>query len=150
MLNKLVVDYYGTPTPIQQMAAISVSEARILCIQPWDASALRSIEKAIQSSDIGINPTNDGRLIRLLFPQLTEERRRELVKQVKKMGEDGKVALRAIRRDGIEKFQKSQKAGELTEDDLKAAEKDMQKLTDDKTKTVDELIAQKEAEIMEI
>ena len=122
VLDKITVDYYGTPTAINQMAAVSVSEARILVIQPWDASTLGSIEKAIQTSDLGINPTNDGRLIRIVFPQLTEERRKELVKTISKYGEEGKVAIRNIRRDALDKFKAQKKAGEMTEDDLKNAE----------------------------
>lgn len=150
VLDRIMVDYYGTPTPINQMAALSVSEARVLVVQPWDASSLRSIEKAIQASDIGINPTNDGRVLRIVFPQLTEERRRELAKNIKKMGEDTKVAIRSIRRDAIETFKKQQKASEMTEDDLKLSEDAIQKLTDSKCKLVDDLMAEKEKEIMEI
>ena len=118
VLDKIRVDYWGTPTPINQMAAVSVAEARILQIQPWDVSSLGAIEKAIQASDLGINPQNDGRVIRLIFPQPTEERRKELVKEVRKMAEDSKVAIRSIRRDGMEKFKKMEKASEITEDDL--------------------------------
>ncbi len=150
VLDKILVDYYGTPTPINQMAAVSVSEARVLVIQPWDASAIRSIEKAIQMSDIGINPMNDGKCIRINFPQLTEERRRDLVKDIKKMGEDSKVAVRSIRRDAIEKFKALQKDSEITEDDLKNLEDEIQKITDKKTKEVDEAVKAKENEIMEI
>lgn len=150
VLDKIKVDYYGTPTPINQMAAVSVAEARILTIQPWDVSTLHPIEKAIQASDIGINPQNDGRIIRLVFPQLTEERRKELAKQVRKYGEEAKVAVRNIRRDAMDKFKKEQKKGEITEDDLKDLEKDMQKLTDDYTKEVDKLTAAKEKELFEI
>lgn len=150
VLDKIKVDYYGTPTPINQMAAVSVAEARILTIQPWDVSTLHPIEKAIQASDIGINPQNDGRIIHLVFPQLTEERRKELAKQVRKYGEEAKVAVRNIRRDAMDKFKKEQKKGEITEDDLKDLEKDMQKLTDDYTKEVDKLTAAKEKELFEI
>ena len=150
VLDRITVDYYGTATPINQLAAISVVEARILCIQPWDASTLHPIEKAIQTSDLGINPQNDGRAIRLVFPALTEERRRDLAKQVKKYSEDAKVAVRNIRRDAMDKFKKEQKKGEITEDDLKDLEKDMQKLTDDYTKEVDKLTAAKEKELFEI
>ncbi len=150
VLDKILVDYYGTPTPINQMAAVSVSEARVLVIQPWDASAIRNIEKAIQMSDIGINPMNDGKCIRINFPQLTEERRRDLVKDIKKMGEDSKVAVRSIRRDAIEKFKALQKDSEITEDDLKNLEEEIQKLTDKKTKEVDDAVKAKENEIMEI
>lgn len=150
VLDKITVDYYGTPTPIQQMAAVSVADARVLVIQPWDASTLKNIEKAIQASDIGINPTNDGRVIRIAFPQPTEERRKELVKQIKKMGEDGKVAVRSIRRDAIEKFKASQKSSEITEDDLKNLENEIQKATDSRCKDIDDVIKDKEKEILEI
>ena len=131
VLDQITVDYYGVPTPIQQVASISVPDPRSLMIQPWDASVLKGIEKAILASDLGINPQNDGRSIRLVFPQLTEERRKELAKQVKKYGEESKVAVRNIRRDAIDKFKKQQKASEITEDDYKNIEKDVQKLTDD-------------------
>ena len=150
VLDRISVDYYGTPTPIQQIAAISSPDPRMLMIQPWDASALKGIERAIQESDLGINPQNDGRAIRLAFPQLTEERRKELVKQIKKYGENGKVAIRNIRRDAMEVFKKKQKASEITEDDLKQAEKDLQKLTDDSCKKIDELLAKKEKELMAV
>lgn len=150
VLDKIMVDYYGTPTAINQMAAVSVSEARILVIQPWDASTLHSIEKAILTSDLGINPTNDGRLIRIVFPQLTEERRKELAKTIAKYGEEGKVAVRNIRRDALDKFKAQKKAGELTEDDLKNAEAKVQKLTDSFCKKIDEVMEKKEKEIMEI
>ena len=150
ILDKVTVDYYGTPTPIQQIAAISTPDPRILQISPWDGSALKSIEKAILNSDLGINPQNDGRNIRLNFPQLTEERRKELVKQIRKYAENGKVAVRNIRRDAMEAFKKKQKASEITEDDLKQAEKDLQKLTDESSKKIDELLARKEKELMEI
>ncbi len=150
VLDKVRVDYYGTPTPVNQMAAISVSEARILTIQPWDASSLGAIEKAILASEIGINPQNDGKIIRLVFPQLTEERRKELGKDVKKMAEDSKVAVRSIRRDGIDKAKKMQKDSEITEDDLKVAEKKIQDLTDKFTKEIDKLAEAKEKDIMEI
>lgn len=150
ILDKILVDYYGTPTPIQQMAAISVPEGRTLQIQPWDVSVLRDIEKAIQVADIGINPQNDGKIIRLIFPPLTEERRRDLVKDVRKMGEDCKVALRSIRRDGIEKAKAMKKNNEITEDDLSNAEKKIQNLTDKFCKEADDLTAVKEKEILEI
>ncbi len=150
VLDKIVVDYYGTPTPINQMAAVSVSEARILVIQPWDASTLKSIEKAILTSDLGINPTNDGRVIRLAFPQLTEERRKEIVKSIAKYGEECKVAIRSIRRDANEKFKTLKKNSEITEDDLKGLEKDVQDLTDKFCKEIDEMAKKKEKEIMEI
>lgn len=150
ILDKITVDYYGTPTPINQMAAISVPEGRMLQIQPWDASTLNSIEKAIQASDIGINPTNDGRIIRLVFPPLTEERRRELVKDIKKMSEDSKVAIRSIRRDTIEKLKTMKKNNEITEDDLANGEKKVQTITDNFVKEIDTVTAAKEKEIMEI
>ena len=150
VLDKIQVDYYGTPTAINAMAAVSVAEARVLVIQPWDASALKLIEKAIQASDIGINPTNDGRVLRITFPQLTEERRKDLSKQIKKMGEDGKVAVRAIRRDALEKFKSLKKTGDLTEDDLKNLESETQKLTDKRCAEVDELVKLKDKEILEI
>lgn len=150
VLDKIKVDYYGTPTPINQMAAVSVAEARILTIQPWDTSTLHAIEKAIQTSDIGINPQNDGRIIRLVFPQLTEERRKELCKDVKNMAEDARVAVRSIRRDCIDKVKKMEKASEITEDDLKVAEKKIQDKTDKYIKDIDKLSAEKEKDIMEI
>ncbi len=150
VLDRITVDYYGTPTPINQMAAISVPEARMLQIQPYDASMLQAIEKAIQASDLGINPSNDGRIIRLVFPQPTEERRRELVKEVAKVCEDGKVAIRSIRRDAIDKYKTMKKNGEITEDDLKSSENDIQKLTDKYCKQADEAAAAKNKEITEI
>lgn len=150
VLDKIAVDYYGSATPINQVAAISSPDPRSLLIKPWDGSLLKAIEKAIQTSDLGINPQNDGSSIRLSFPQLTEERRKELTKQVKKYAENGKVAIRNIRRDAMESFKKKEKASEITEDDLKQAEKDLQKLTDDSSKKIDELLARKEKELMEI
>lgn len=150
VLDKVLVDYYGTPTPVQQMAAISVSEARVLVIQPWDMSQLKAIEKAIQSSDIGINPTNDGKVLRLTFPQPTEDRRKDLVKQIKKFGEEAKVTLRNVRRDTLEKFKTMKKNSEITEDDMKNYEKDMQKLTDKFCDNVDSAVSEKEKEIMSI
>ena len=150
VLNRIQVDYYGTPTPIQQIAAVASPDPRPRLITPWAASARKGIEKAIQESDLGINPQNDGRNIRLNFPQLTEERRKELVKQIRKYAENGKVAIRNIRRDAMESFKKKEKASEITEDDLKQAEKDLQKLTDDSSKKIDELLARKEKELMEI
>ena len=150
VLDKITVDYYGTQTPIQQLAAISVTEARILCIQPWDASTLHPIEKAIQTSDLGINPQNDGRIIRLVFPPLTEDKRREIVKDVKKLAEESKIAIRSIRRDCIDKLKKMQKASEITEDDLKQGEKELQDITDKFIKDVDAVSADKEKEVMEI
>lgn len=150
ILDKITVEYYGTPTPIQQMAAISVPEPRMLQIQPWDASTLKDIEKAIQTSDIGINPQNDGRIIRLNFPPLTEERRREIVKDVRKMSEDGKVAIRNCRRDALEKLKSMKKSSQITEDDMSNGEKKIQTLTDKFCKEIDELSAAKEKEILEI
>lgn len=150
VLDKITVDYYGSPTPIQQIASISTPEPRMLAIQPWDASALKLIEKAILASDLGINPTSDGKMVRLLFPQLTEERRKELVKQIHKYSENGKVAVRNIRRDAMDRFKKMQKASEITEDELKMAEKDLQKITDDNCKELDKLLDIKEKELMSV
>ncbi len=150
VLDKITVDYYGTPTPIQQMAAVSVPEGRMLQIQPWDASTLKDIEKAIQASDIGINPQNDGRLIRLIFPQLTEERRKEIVKEINKRAEDAKVTVRSLRRDAVDKAKAMKKNSEITEDDLANLEKKIQNLTDKYCKEADELSKKKEKEIMEI
>ena len=150
VLAQILVDYYGVPTPIQQMASVATPDPRSLLIQPWDASTLKAIEKAILASDLGINPQNDGRMIRLVFPPLTEERRRDLVKQTKKYGEECKVAIRNIRRDAIDKFKKQQKSSEITEDDYKIAEKDLQKLTDDYIKEIDKITADTEKELTEI
>lgn len=150
VLDKIMVNYYDTPTPINQLAAVSVSEARVLTIQPWDASVLRGIEKAIQTSDLGVNPQNDGRIIRLVFPPLNEERRRDLVKDISKMAEEAKIAIRAVRRDAIEKLKEMKKTGDITEDDLKQAEKKTQDLTDKFVKNVEECFSKKEKEIMEI
>ncbi len=150
VLDKITVDYYGAPTPIQQMAAVSVPEPRILMIQPWDASTLKEIEKAILVSDIGINPQNDGRVIRLSFPPLTEERRKEIVKDVKKTAEESKVAIRNTRRDALEKLKQLQKSSQITEDDQANGEKKIQKLTDNYCKEIDDLSALKEKEILEI
>ena len=150
VLDRITVDYYGVPTPIQQMAAVSVPEARVLMIQPWDASTVKSIEKAILTSDIGINPQNDGRVIRLAFPPLTEERRKEIVKEVKKMAEEGKVAVRNIRRDSLDKLRGLKKNGEITEDDVTNGEKKIQNVTDKFCKEIDDLAAAKEKEILEI
>lgn len=150
VLDRITVDYYGSPTPIQQIAAIASPDPRQLVITPWDGTALKPIERAIQESDLGINPQNDGKSIRLNFPQLTEERRKELVKQIRKYAEGGKVAIRNIRRDAMEAFKKKQKASEITEDDLKVAEKDLQKLTDDMCKEVDALLEKKEKELMAV
>ena len=150
ILNKVSVEYYGTPTPINQVAGISVPEARLIVIQPWDASILKDIEKAILASDIGINPNNDGKVIRLNFPELTEERRKDLVKDIKKMAEESKVAIRAIRRDGIDKAKVMQKNSEITEDDLRVAEDSIQKLTDKKIEEIDKILADKEKEILTV
>lgn len=150
VVEKITVDYYGVQTPINQVAAISVSEARILVIQPWEPSLIQSVEKAIQASDLGINPQNDGRVIRLVFPQLTEERRNDLVKQIKQMGEASKVAIRSIRRDAIDTFKKLEKASDITEDDLKNLQTETQELTDKKTDEIDKVIKVKENELLEI
>ncbi|MBR5542951.1 MAG: ribosome recycling factor [Oscillospiraceae bacterium] len=148
--DKITVDYYGTPTPIPQVGSVSVPEPRVLLIQPWDASILKAVEKAILSSDLGINPANDGKCIRLAFPQLTEERRRDLIKQIKKIGEDGKVAVRNIRRDALDKFKAMKKKSEITEDDLKGLEDDIQKTTDKNCKDIDVMTEKKEKELLEI
>ena len=150
ILDKIMVEYYGAPTPINQLANIMVPEARMITIQPWDASVLKEIEKEIQKSDIGINPNNDGKMIRLVFPDLTEERRKELVKEIKKMVEDAKVAIRSIRRDGMEEFKAKQKASEITEDDLRGAEEQIQKLTDKYVGLIDKAYEDKEKEIMSV
>ena len=150
VLDKVKVDYYGAPTPVNQLAAVSVTEARTLTIQPWDASILRQIEKAIQKSDIGINPMNDGKLIRLIFPPLTEDRRREIVKDVQKIAEETKVQVRNVRRDTIEKLKAMKKSSELTEDDLKLGEKKTQELTDKFTKKIDAASAAKQKEVLEL
>ena len=150
VLDKVKVDYYGSPTPVNQLAAVSVTEARTLTIQPWDLSIIRKIEKAIQKSDIGINPNNDGKVIRLVFPPLTEERRKMIVKDVQKIAEDTKVQVRNVRRDAIEKLKAMKKSGELTEDDLKQGEKKTQELTDKTTKQIDKLSAEKQKEALEL
>ena len=150
ILNKVKIDYYGTPTPINQVAGISVPEARMIMIQPWDVSILKEIEKAILASEIGINPNNDGKVIRLVFPELTEERRKDLVKEIKKYAEDAKVSIRNARRDGIDKAKSMQKDGDITEDELKAAETEIQKITDKYIEEVDKTITAKETEIMSI
>ena len=150
VLDKAMVDYYGTPTPINQMAAVSVAEARILVIQPWDISTLEAIEKAIITSDIGITPTNDGKVIRLVFPQPTEDRRKELCKEIKKYGEETKISIRSVRRDTIEKFKSMKKDGEITEDDLKNLEKEIQNMTDKHCKNIDSLVSEKENEVMSL
>ena len=150
ILNKVKIDYYGTPTPINQVAGVSVPEARLIVIQPWDASVLKEIERAILASDIGINPNNDGKVIRLSFPELNEERRKELVKEIRKTAEEARVAVRSIRRDGIDEFKKKQKESEITEDDLHTAEEQIQKITDKKIEEIDSILANKEKEIMSI
>ena len=150
ILNKIMIDYYGVPTPINQVAGISVPEARLIVIQPWDVSILKDIEKEILKADIGINPNNDGKVIRLSFPELNEERRKEIVKDVKKMAEDSKVAIRAIRRDGIDEFRRMQKDSSITEDELKSAEDQIQKITDKKIEEIDKLLENKEKEVMSI
>ena len=150
VLDRIMVDYYGTPTPIHQIASIGSPDPRTLTIQPWDAGAVKLICKAIQESDLGINPQNDGKIIRLAFPQLTEERRKELVKQIAKYAEGGKVAIRNIRRDAVETFKARKKNSEITEDDMKIAEKDIQKMTDDMCKEIDELLDKKEKELLAV
>ncbi|MGM9662209.1 MAG: ribosome recycling factor [Oscillospiraceae bacterium] len=150
VLDRITVDYYGAATPINQIAAISSPDPRQLLITPWDASALKGISKAIQESDLGINPQNDGRAIRLTFPQLTEERRKELVKQIHKYSEGGKVAVRNIRRDAMDAIKKLEKDSVITEDDRKDLEKDLQKLTDDKCKEIDVLLEEKQKELMAV
>lgn len=150
VLDKIKVDYYGTPTPVNQVATVSVPEARIITIQPWDASILNDIMKAIQVSDIGINPQNDGKMLRLAFPPLTEDRRKEIVKDVAKIGEDTKVQIRNVRRDAIDVLKKMKKDGEITEDDQKAGEKKIQDLTDKYIKMTDSISAGKQKEIMEL
>ena len=150
VLDRIVVEYYGTPTPINQMAAVSVPDPRTLMISPWDRSTLKSIEKAIQTSDLGINPNNDGSVIRLIFPPMTEERRNELAKEVHKMAEESKVALRNIRRDAMDKLKAQKKNGEITEDDVKDGEKEIQKVTDKFVKEADAMADKKIKEIQEI
>lgn len=150
LLDRILVDYYGTMTPINQLANISVPEPRLLVIAPWDANTIPEIEKAIQKSDLGINPMNDGKVIRLAFPELTEERRKELAKIIKKMGEESKIAIRSIRRDANDQLKQLEKNSEITEDELKSAERDVQDLTDNYTKKIDEIIEEKEKEIMEL
>ena len=150
ILNKIKIDYYGTPTPINQVGGISVPEARLIVIQPWDVSILKEIEKAILASDIGINPNNDGKVIRLVFPELNEERRKEIVKDVRKMAEEAKVAIRSIRREGIDTAKASQKEGEMTEDELKQAENEIQKITDNHIEEIDKILEAKEKEVMSV
>ncbi len=150
VLDNIKVDYYGVPTPIPQLATVSVPEAHTIVIQPWDASVLKEVEKAINMSDLGINPNNDGKSIRLAFPPLTEERRKELVKDIHKLSEQGKVAIRNIRRDAVDYFKNLKKKNEITEDDLKICEKDIQDMTDKFIKNIDSMLADKEKELMAI
>lgn len=150
VLDKIVVDYYGVPTPINQMAAVSVTDAHTITIQPWDAGTLTPIDKAIQASDIGINPQNDGKILRLIFPQLTEERRKDIVKEVAKRSEECKVAIRNVRRDSIDVAKKMKKDSEITEDDLKEAEKKLQEITDKLIKDVEKVALAKEKEVLSI
>ena len=150
VLDKVKVDYYGSPTPVNQLASVSITEARTLTIQPWDKTLLKAIEKAIQVSDIGINPQNDGTVIRMVFPPLTEERRKEIVKEIAKMGEETKVAVRSIRREAMDKIKTMKKNGEITEDDLKHGEKKIQDKTDSHIKTIDSMTEKKQKQIMEI
>lgn len=150
ILNKVMVDYYGVPTPINQMAGVSVPEPRMIVIQPWDMSMLKEIEKAINLAELGINPMNDGKIIRLTFPELTEERRKDLVKEIRRTAEEAKVAIRAIRRDGIDNARTAQKNSELTEDELETAENKIQKLTDAKIAEIDQILEKKEKEIMTV
>ena len=150
VLDKVTVDYYGSPTPINQVAAVSVTEARVILIQPWDASILSGIEKAIQKSDIGINPQNDGKNIRLIFPQLTEDRRKEIVKEISKIAEDAKISIRNIRRDCMDKIKNLKKTSEITEDDMKKAEKKVQTFTDDSCAEIEKLCSAKTTQTMEI
>lgn len=150
ILNKVMVDYYGVPTPINQVAGISVPEARLIVIQPWDASILKEIEKEILKAEIGINPNNDGKVIRLAFPELTEERRKELVKDIKKMAEESKVSVRSVRREGMDIVKAEQKEGTITEDEQKVLEDKIQKLTDSKVAEIDKVIESKEKEIMSV
>jgi len=150
VLDHIKVEYYGTPTPINQIASISTPDPRTLVIQPWDASSLKLVEKALITSELGINPSNDGRFLRLIFPQPTEERRKELIKQVSKYAEESKVAIRNVRREAVEDYKAQKKKSEITEDDLADAEKDLQKMTDNYIKEIDKVAAKKEAEIKEI
>ena len=150
ILNKITEDYYGVPTPINQVAGISVPEARMILIQPWDMSLLKEIEKEILKAEIGINPNNDGKVIRLAFPELNEERRKELVKEIKKIAEDAKVSIRSVRREGIDEAKKLQKDNQMTEDELKSAEDQIQKITDGKIAEIDKILAEKEKEVMSV
>ena len=150
ILNRVMVEYYGTPTPINQVASVSVPEARLIVIQPWDRTLVSAIEKAIEKADIGIHPVNDGQVIRLAFPELTEERRKEIVKDIKKMAEEAKVAVRGSRRDGIEAAKAEQKEGNMTEDELKQAESEIQKITDKNIEEIDNILNKKEQEVMSV
>ena len=150
LLDRITVDYYGTPTPLKSIANISAPEPRVLQINPWDAKMVKDISRAIQASDLGLTPSNDGKVIRLVLPELTEERRKELVKQIRKYAENGKVAIRNIRRDAMDNFKKQEKKAEITEDEMKQVEKDLQKLTDDSCKKLDDLLAKKEKELMAV
>ena len=150
LLDRITVDYYGMPTPVNQMASITIPEARVLMVTPFDKNMINDVEKAILASDIGLNPANDGNVIRLVIPQLTEERRKELAKEVKKESEGAKIAVRNIRRDAMDEYKKQQKNGDMTEDDLRNAEKDIQTLTDDNIKAIDSIVAEKEKELLEV
>ena len=150
LLDRITVDYYGVPTPVNQMASIMIPEARVLMVTPFDKNMINDVEKAILASDIGLNPANDGNVIRLVIPQLTEERRKELAKEVKKESEGAKIAVRNIRRDAMDEYKKQQKNGDMTEDDLRNAEKDIQTLTDDNIKAIDSIVAEKEKELLEV
>ncbi|GAA2900757.1 ribosome recycling factor [Enterococcus pseudoavium] len=150
LLDRINVDYYGVPTPVNQMASITIPEARVLMVTPFDKSMIKDVEKAILASDIGLNPANDGNVIRLVIPQLTEERRKELAKEVKKESEGAKIAVRNIRRDAMDDYKKQQKNGDLTEDDLRDLEKDIQALTDENIKAIDQIVAEKEKELLEV
>ncbi|MGG5316637.1 ribosome recycling factor [Enterococcus sp. AZ072] len=150
LLDRITVNYYGAPTPVNQLASITVPEARVLMITPFDKSTIEDVEKAILASDIGLNPANDGNVIRLVIPQLTEERRKELAKEVKKEAENAKVAVRNVRRDAMDDYKKQQKNSDITEDDLRSMEKDIQKLTDDSVKEIDKIVSEKEKELLEV
>jgi len=150
VLNGIVVDYYGVKTPISQIGSISVPEAKLLVIQPWDSSIIKEVEKAILASDLGINPSSDGKVIRLAFPALSEERRKDLLKVIKNHGEETKVKIRNVRRDAMDFYKKQQKNGEITEDDLKDVEKDIQEITNNHVKSIDKVVKEKEAEILEV
>lgn len=150
LLDRIVVDYYGVPTPVNQMASITIPEARVLMVTPFDKNMINDVEKAILASDIGLNPANDGNVIRLVIPQLTEERRKELAKEVKKESEGAKIVVRNIRRDAMDDYKKQQKNGDLTEDDLRNMEKDIQTLTDENIKAIDSIVSEKEKELLEV